>query len=410
MIATPLVETNCIEANYIGTDCIETNDIKANDIEKNDIAPTQIESKVTASEVFVSARFFLTRLAMALSAASLLATSAFADTSAPQSSLVNSTLTQAKALSAQGKYKDAFTLLKSAQKDHSTYAAMILNLANINMDEAEETADEAIQAFPNNAELHYLRGVIMGNQAQSSIFSALSYAEKSLNSFAKATQLAPDKIKYRKALMSFYLAAPTIAGGDEKLALEQLTAIQQADPLEGASSQVAFYQMTDEPKKAITVLEKAITDYPNEISFIFRLAVLHAQQEDYELAMPLFQTAAGMASPEFSIDPETGNPHDIYQRNQSAKMNALYQVGRTAVVTKQNTSLGLAAMGKLQAEAENTQLTADNLPDMEWAKARIAELHIQSGDKTTAASILATILVEGNKDLKKQVKKLKRLL
>ena len=67
-------------------------------------------------------------------------------------------------------------------------------------------------------------------------------------------------------------------------------------------------------------------------------------------------------------------------------------------------------MGKLQAEAENTQLTADNLPDMEWAKARIAELHIQSGDKTTAASILATILVEGNKDLKKQVKKLKRLL
>jgi Flp pilus assembly protein TadD len=334
----------------------------------------------------------------------------YAENTQSEMHAANPILQEAKALNAQGKFKEALALLKSAPMNQSTFAAMISTLANTDMDDAEDLANKAVEAFPNSAELHYLRGVIMGNQAQSSIFSALGYAEKSLKSFIKATELEPTTIKYRKALMSFYLAAPSIAGGDEDLALEQLKVIQKADELEGASSQVSFYLMTDEPEQAIQALQKAITDFPTEVNFVFRLAAYYAQEEDYKKAMPLFQQAAVMPLPEFAIDPVTGEAHASYVRNASAKFNALYQIGRTAVVTKENTAAGIAAMGKLQAEVENSRLENDNLPNMEWAKARIAELYIQSGDSKTATDLLASISVADNKDLKKHVNKLKKML
>jgi Tfp pilus assembly protein FimV len=47
---------------------------------------------------------------------------------------------------------------------------------------------------------------------------------------------------------------------------------------------------------------------------------------------------------------------------------------------------------------------------MEWSKARIVELYIQSGDKKAASDLLMSILVTDNKDLKKQVNMLKKQL
>jgi tetratricopeptide (TPR) repeat protein len=297
--------------------------------------------------------------------ASLSSLSVFAATQKLLPRDANPIVLKAKALNAQGKYKDAFALLRAAPKNQASYAAMISNLVNIDMDDAEETADEAVNTFPNSAELHYLRGVIMGNQAQGSIFSALGYAEKSLNSFKKASELEPNIIKYRKALMSFYLAAPSIAGGDEELGLLQLQAIQKADALEGASSQVTFYQMTDRPEKATEALRKAMTDFPQEIDFVFMLATFYSQQEDYQKALPFLEQAAAMPLPTFLLDPITGEIENSYRRNASAKLNALYQIGRTAVVTKENTDVGLAAMAKLQAAVETSNLDADDLPNME---------------------------------------------
>jgi thioredoxin-like negative regulator of GroEL len=72
--------------------------------------------------------------------------------------------------------------------------------------------------------------------------------------------------------------------------------------------------------------------------------------------------------------------------------------------------VGLAAMDELQAAVENSKLDINSLPNMEWAKARIVELYIQSGNKKAASDLLMSILVKDNKDLRKQVNKLKRQL
>lgn len=158
--------------------------------------------------------------------------SAFAAAPKSQFKDADPVVLEAKALNSQGKYKDAFALLESVAKTPTSYAAMISNLVNIDLDNAEETADEAVNAFPKNAELHHLQAVIVG----------------------------------------------------------------------------------------------------------------------------------------------------------------------------------LAAMDELQAAVENSKLDINSLPDMEWAKARIVELYIQSGNKKAASDLLMSILVKDNKDLRKQVNKLKRQL
>ncbi|MDT0582995.1 tetratricopeptide repeat protein [Brumicola blandensis] len=317
---------------------------------------------------------------------------------------------KAKALNAKGEFEKATSILGGADKTPEVYGSLVINLAQYDLDEAEDIANESIKAFPNNARLHYLRGVVMGSQAQSSIFSALGYAEKSLNSFQKAVELDQEEITYKRALMSFYLAAPSIAGGDEDLGKAQLDAIKMADPLQGVYAEYAFFQMTDEPEKALALLQNSVQTYPQEISLVFRLGVYYSQQEDYDKAMPYFMQASEMPSPALLRDPDTGDLEASYRRNIEAKLSALYQVGRTAVVTEKNTAKGIAAMGALQAATESSQLSPESIPNMNWAMARLSELYIQAGDKSAAKATLASVKVGEDKDLKKQVKRLQKML
>ena len=54
------------------------------------------------------------------------------------------------------------------------------------IDDAEEKIEEALELAPKRADVHFLCGQVMGIQASQSIFSALSYASKSLDCFKQA--------------------------------------------------------------------------------------------------------------------------------------------------------------------------------------------------------------------------------
>lgn len=327
-----------------------------------------------------------------------------------QLSAAQQTIQNAKMLYTEGNFKGAIKLLTSLDKSAESYAELVINYAQLDLDEAEDLSDDSIDDYPNNARLHYVRGVIMARQAQESIFSALGYAEKSLNSFKKATELAPSNLKYRRALMDFYMGAPSIAGGDKELGKQQLDAIVAQDPFQGVSAQVAYYQMSDNMEKAKETLVRGMTDYPSEINFPFQLGALHAREENYGEAFKYFKQASKIELPELSRDPITNLLNEDYARNANAQLNTLYQLGRTAVVAEINTNEGIAAMGRLQAIAESGKLPENILPNMQWASARLAELYIQAGDKSAAKAELANIKIGDDDDLKKQVKKLRKSL
>ncbi len=78
---------------------------------------------------------------------------------------------------------------------------------------------------PTAAECAFALGVLQSARARDSAWKTLGLAPSIREAFQQAVQLAPAHLPYRAALMQFYLAAPTMAGGgDERVdALLRLT-------------------------------------------------------------------------------------------------------------------------------------------------------------------------------------------
>ena len=93
-------------------------------------------------------------------------------------------------------------------------------------DDAETLIEQALATSPDDAELQFWCGRVMGVQAQQAFLSALSYAKRSLACFQQAVALAPDKVDYRIGLMRFYLGAPSFAGVVPELAWFLVDAIK----------------------------------------------------------------------------------------------------------------------------------------------------------------------------------------
>lgn len=128
----------------------------------------------------------------------------------------------------------------------------MLHLAKIYMrtdiDEAEEWIVKAVKKRPDDAESDYILGRVMGIQASSAIFSDLSYAGKSLDGFTRAVDLKPDSLRYRNALVQFHVQAPSIAGGDLKIAKQQIEEMKQLDLATGLKAEIDFYLSQDDDK------------------------------------------------------------------------------------------------------------------------------------------------------------------
>ncbi|MDP5029086.1 MAG: hypothetical protein NWQ54_09805 [Paraglaciecola sp.] len=317
-------------------------------------------------------------------------------------------LATANQLYSQGEYKQSLKILEALPKDLKTYKAMLTNLVQIDIDEAEELSDQAIAAFNNEPELYLIRASIMGAQAQSSIFSALGYAEKALNSFKKAAELAPTGVKYQQALMMFYLAAPSIAGGDEDLGFRQVERIQALDEIEGQIALLRYYQMTDKNDLLKEAMTQTMQQYPTEVSFPFNYGSYLAQQEQYDEAMKYLHIAANIDIPAFVKDESSDELSAIYVRNAEAHLQALYQIGRTAVLSKKFTEQGINAMKTLFDTMENVEFAELDLPRESWGRTRLAELLIRVNEKEQANKQLSMIKVGEDKDLEKAVKKLRK--
>ncbi len=122
-------------------------------------------------------------------------------------------------------------------------------------DAAEEMMEKAVDQADGNAEYHFFLGSVYGTQAQlAGILSKFSYAKKTRNQFERAVTLQPDSVRYRSALLSYYLMAPGIVGGDVDKAREQAQEILRRDAFEG---HLALARISDSEKE----LENAEKEY-----------------------------------------------------------------------------------------------------------------------------------------------------
>lgn len=122
-------------------------------------------------------------------------------------------------------------------------------------DAAEDMMEKAVEHADGNAEYHFFLGSVYGTQAQlAGILSKFSYAKKTRNQFERAVTLQPDSVRYRSALLTYYLMAPGIVGGDVDKAREQAQEILHRDAFEG---HLALARIADSEKE----LENAEMEY-----------------------------------------------------------------------------------------------------------------------------------------------------
>ncbi|AGH46348.1 tetratricopeptide repeat protein [Paraglaciecola psychrophila] len=267
----------------------------------------------------------------------------------------------------------------------------MLYLAKIYMDsdldEAEDWIEQALDVNLNNAEACYVRGAIMGRQASGSIFSALSYAEKSVNSFTKAVELQPDSIKYRKGSMQFHTSAPSIAGGDLDIAKVQIEKLRQLDPKAGLEAEINYELSQDNDALADTLLQQAKQTYNDIPDFFFQAGMLQQRKENYRAAFEEFTRA-------ISKNADT-------KESVVAKYNALYQLGRTSVLDETNIDAGIMALKQYLSEAPDL----DGLSPKPWAEFRLANLMVFNAQKLEVKLIYLRLAKVDNKELAKKAKK-----
>ena len=119
---------------------------------------------------------------------------------------------------------------------------------------ASKTIQKELKQTPNDAQLHKIAGDVFAVRAQdASLFSAPGLAKKTLKSYKKAVELAPENTNYRMSLMQFYLFAPGIVGGSKKLGAEQAEKINQLDPVSGVVAD-SFLLLNKKDKESLDAL------------------------------------------------------------------------------------------------------------------------------------------------------------
>ncbi|MCK7459875.1 hypothetical protein [Idiomarina aminovorans] len=263
----------------------------------------------------------------------------------------------------------------------STKQIIQQHLSEKQLDDAEDVVENWVKKEPENAAAWHTRGIVMAQQAQDAFFSALSYAGKSVDSFEKAVKLAPNNIKYRTALMQFYLMAPSIAGGDDEKALAEIEAIAEIDAVQGALAKIGYLKKHEKDEQAEQLVEETLADYPDNADILVYVGFQEQRTKNYEKAFSLFEHAARGESAEGD-----------------ASVIALYQIGKTAVLAKAQVDEGIHALKQyLAAELP------DNSPGSEWANFRLAQLFALKGNDAESEQLLASLTEVDDKELQKQI-------
>jgi tetratricopeptide (TPR) repeat protein len=305
-------------------------------------------------------------------------------------------LQQAITLFEQQQFDLAEKAFKSLVLYNKTSAMSHLYLARIALEnndtnQAEKELKNALKQANKPAEVYALSGVIYAKIAQqASIFSALGYAKKSLKGFKKAVSLDPANIEYRQMLMGFYLGAPSIAGGDEALAMEQAQTINNLDEIKGyIAIGEALFAMNK--KSALTIhLKNTPAHLQQNSQILLAKGFIYQRQKNYLQAFANFKNAID------NIEKKP-NPNEEQLKIQQ---QALYQLGKTSDISKQQLPQGIAALTQYIAMSPEDR----RLASIEWAKFRLANLMVLQGDADKANQLYQEVAsTTTDKNLKNKI-------
>ncbi|MFC4701460.1 tetratricopeptide repeat protein [Glaciecola siphonariae] len=303
----------------------------------------------------------------------------------------------------QQQYKTVIKNLKQIPTEKRTvehFRFLIYSHAELDLDDAEKAAELAVKTLPNEPDVYLMHASIMGAQAGESIFSALGYAQRALESLNKAVELAPNDVQYRQALVSFHLNAPSIAGGDTDVAFAQIKMIETLDWVQGKVNLAWFYRSTDKPEQSLSVLQEANQSLPDNIDILYALASHYVSEDDNAKAIEYYHQVADLALVRPIAD--EAEVMKAYEEARYRQLNAHYQIGRLAL--KQNIELeqGIEHLQRYLLTVQNPEaiglLDTSGLPSKDWANLRLSALQLAKGEPSTAKTTFSKVALDKNDD------------
>src|SRR3984885_11724827 len=192
----------------------------------------------------------------------------------------------AKDLFNAGKFKDAEVLLRAEISKTPSDAALHYWLGKCAFelyddDLAFTSAEKAVDLDPKNADYHYFLGTASGYKAEhSNWFSGLSLARKTQHEFYVAVQMNPNNLEAQRDLISYYIAAPGIAGGGDDKAEAQITVLDVSHPVPARLARMELFENRKKWTEAANEARGVISVRPRLVKSYLEVAEYFMNRED----------------------------------------------------------------------------------------------------------------------------------
>ncbi|MBU1299092.1 MAG: tetratricopeptide repeat protein [Bacteroidetes bacterium] len=224
--------------------------------------------------------------------------------------LAQSTIEDGAKLVEQKRFGEAKSVFESILKKEPKNAAVHFQLGRLmfrnlgNIDGAVEHMEEAVELDERNAEYHFELGRAYGQQAQeANIFSKMRLAGKVKDKFRQAVELQPQTVRYRVALMQYYLQAPGIIGGSVSKARAQAAEVMKIDAYEGHMAEAAIARYEKDARATEQAYRDAIKVDPNNWRAYHQLGYLYLNEKRTSESISLFKKYVELA-------PDDANSYD----------------------------------------------------------------------------------------------------
>ena len=180
----------------------------------------------------------------------------------------------------------AFEALAVANPAHGDIQFYLGRLALQRNDAAPAVVylEKAAALSPRDSRIHHRLGDAYGLSARKAgLFAQMGWAKKCLAAYEKAVALNPENIEARSALLNYYLLAPSMVGGGKNLALQQAVTIKQKDPVAGRLAMAAVYLADKKYALAFQEYDEALRANPTDYTALFqvgRLAAITGEQSE----------------------------------------------------------------------------------------------------------------------------------
>ena len=169
---------------------------------------------------------------------------------------------------------EAFLTIANADSQNARahfYLGVLANKRDEN-DEAIRRLERAVELDPENSEYHTELGGAYGDAAKDAgALASLALARKCAASLKRAVELDPDNLAARNGLITFYLAAPPIAGGGADKAYAQAEEIRKRDLVTGSAILGHLYLRDRKNQEAFAVYEAVLAVQPDNYQALYLL-------------------------------------------------------------------------------------------------------------------------------------------